>query len=142
MTKTEACKEYKVSLSTLDRWISSGRVQIKKEPHGRRHRVYVVLEDGGVDRERIPASRVLGGREGVQGAPLPDNVSLAVAHERVRGLEELVAVLKDQLQVERERYTCLVNDLRAGRLLVSGAERQRRWWRFWRGIGISADLQS
>ena len=133
MTKAEACKEFKVSLSTLDRRISSGRVQIKKEPHGRRHRVYVVMEDGGVDRERIPASRVLGGREGVQGHPLPDNVSLAVALERLRGLEELVETLKEQVEMERERYTGLLNDLRTGSLFPIATRRQRPWWRFWEG---------
>ena len=65
MTKAEACRELSVSLSTLDRRIASGEVRTKREPRGRRHRVYVMLDDdlpgngGGADsalavaRERI-----------------------------------------------------------------------------------------
>ena len=34
-----------MSLSTLDRRIASGQVEVRREPQGLRHRVYVVMED-------------------------------------------------------------------------------------------------
>ena len=58
---------------------------------------------------------------------LSDGVSLAVAQERVRRLEEMV----EQLKAERDRYAGLLEDLRTRRLVVEGTERQRLWWRFW-----------
>ena len=131
VTKADACKELKVSLSTLDRWIASGNVQIRKEPRGRRHRVYVVMEDGGADGERISVSNAHGGEETVPEGQLSDKVSLAVAQERIRGLEELVAMLREQLRVEQDRYAGLLEDLRADRLVVRGTERQQAWWRLW-----------
>ena len=45
LTKAEACRELAVSLSTLDRWIASGEIQVRREPRGRRHRIYVMLDD-------------------------------------------------------------------------------------------------
>ena len=108
-------------------------MQIKKEPHGRRHRVHVVMDEGGRDGERISASNVPDGREGVLANRFPNDVSLAVVQEQVRGLEEMVEVLKEQLELERERYAGLVNDLRTGRLLEPRDARQHSWWRFWEG---------
>ena len=34
-----------MSLSTLDRRIASGEIETRREPRGRRHRVYVMLDD-------------------------------------------------------------------------------------------------
>ena len=45
LTKTEACRELRLSLSTLNRRIAAGEVTVKREPRGRRHRVYVMLDD-------------------------------------------------------------------------------------------------
>ena len=70
----------------------------KKEPHGRRHRVYVVMDDDGPDGERIPSSNAPDGTERVLVDRLPDNVSLAVAQERVRGLEDIGGSLKRAAQ--------------------------------------------
>ena len=70
LTKAEACRELAVSLSTLDRRIASGEIQVRREPHGSRHRVYVMLD---------------------------------VAQERIRGLDEQVALLQAQLAQEQER---------------------------------------
>ena len=131
VTKADACREFKVSLSTLDRWIASGDVQVSREPRGRRHRVFVVMEDEDLDGERIPVPNALGGEETVPEGLLPDKVSLAVAQERVRGLEEMVEMLREQLRVERDRYAGLLDDLRTRRLVAGETERQRPWWRFW-----------
>ena len=107
LTKAEACRELTVSLSTLDRRIASGEIRTKREPRGRRHRVYVMLDDD------LPSA--------VE-TPPPE---LAAAQERVRGLEEQVELLQGQLEMERQRNTELVNQLNAAQ------EQCPPWWRFW-----------
>ena len=115
-----------MSLSTLDWWITAGQVQIRKEPHGQRHRVYVVMAEGGADGEGVLGVNTYGGEETMPRGTPPDKVSLAVAQERVRGLEEMVA----QLKAERDRYASPLDDLRTRRLVVEGTRQQRPWWRF------------
>ena len=87
LTKAEACLELSVSLSTLDRRIASGEIRVSREPHGRRHRIYVMLEEppeNGVDAKS-------------------QGTLLDVAQERIRGLDEQVALLQTQLALEQER---------------------------------------
>ena len=45
LTKAEACRALRLSLSTLNRRIAAGEVPVRREPRGRRHRVYVMLDD-------------------------------------------------------------------------------------------------
>ena len=45
LTKAEACRELRLSLSMLNRRIAAGEVPVEREPRGRRHRVYVILDD-------------------------------------------------------------------------------------------------
>ena len=97
LTKAEACRELAVSLSTLDRRIASGEVHTKREPRGRRHRVYVMLDDDVPSAVETPKSE------------------LAVAQERMRGLEEQVAILQELLEREQERNAELVNELKSAR---------------------------
>ena len=113
LTKAEACRELAVSLSTLDRRIASGDVRIKREPRGRRHRVYVMLDDD-------PPSAVE--------TPQPE---LAVVQERIDGLEEQVATLQEQLGSERQRNAELINELKAATVREQWSPR----WRFWRRKG-------
>ena len=97
LTKAEACRALGVSLSTLDRRIASDEIPTKRELHGRRHRVYVLLPDG-VNEGRDDDARAA--------------TALAVAHERIRGLEEQVAHLREQLEFEQQRSANLLEDLR------------------------------
>ena len=48
LTKMEAAARLDVSQSTIDRMIQKGELQIEKEPHGSRHRIWVLMdgEDG------------------------------------------------------------------------------------------------
>ena len=112
LTKPEACRELRVSLSTLNRRIAAGEVAVKREPRGRRHRVYVMLDDD------LPS------------AAEPPQSELAVAQERVRGLEEQVAFLQEQLESERRRNADLVSELKASQTSAAG-KRRGSWWRFW-----------
>ena len=110
LTKAEACRELRVSLSTLNRRIAAGEVPVKREPRGRRHRVYVMLDDDLPSAVETPQSE------------------LAVAQERIRGLEEQVAFLQEQLDLEQERNSELINQLKATQ------ERSGVRWRFWERI--------
>ena len=106
LTKAEACRELAVSLSTLDRRIACGEIQTNREPCGRRHRVYVMLDDDPPSETEAPDS------------------ALTVAQERIRGLEE-------QLHAERERYDRLLEEAKAGKFPSPSQEQRRAWWRFW-----------
>ena len=62
-----------MSLSTLDRRIASGEIQVRREPRGRRHRIYMMLDDD------LPENGVAANSQGTL---------LDVAQERIRGLDE------------------------------------------------------
>ena len=113
LTKAEACRELVVSLSTLDRRIASGEIQARREPRGRRHRVYVMLDDDPPEQN--------------SDAP-PGDPAQAVAQERIRGLEEQVAFLQEQLELEQQRNAELLSGLNA-------KEQTRPWWRVWERNG-------
>ena len=108
MTKAEACRELAMSLSTLDRRIASGEIKVKREQLGRRHRVYVVLN------ENLPENSV---DAELWVAPLD------VTRERVRFLKEQAELLRTQLDLERERNAGLEEVCRQER---AGQERMRR----------------
>ena len=88
LTKAEACRELAVSLSTLDRRIASGDIEVRREQHGRRHRVYVMPDDDPLENGVAAKSR---------------GTLLDEAQERIRGLDEQVALLQAQLAQEQER---------------------------------------
>ena len=115
LTKPEACRELRVSLSTLNRRIAAGEVAVKREPRGRRHRVYVMLDDD---------PTVEGGAAG------SSESVLAVARERIRSLEEQVAFMQGQLDQERQRNADLVRELKAAQTATAKEQRGPRW-RFW-----------
>jgi len=117
LTKAEACRELGLSLSTLDRRIAAGDLKAKCEPHGRRHRVYVMLDD------EPPGNDSNDSNDGSGGA------ALAVAKERIRGLEEQVVFLQEQLDLERRRNVGLMDELKAAQ------SRRSHGWRFWRRGG-------
>ena len=115
LTKAEACRELAVSLSTLDRRIASGEIQARREPRGRRHRVYVMLDDDPPE---------------AAGNAVSNDPAQAVAQERIRALEEMVAFLQGQLEWERQRNAQLINESKAVQI-PTARERQRSRWRFW-----------
>ena len=113
LTKREACRELRLSLSTLNRRIAAGEVPVKREPRGRRHRVYVMLDDDPPMYGEAADSE------------------LAVAQEQIRGLEEQVELLQGQLELERERYDELVSQAKAGKFPSSPRNRRPSWRRLW-----------
>ena len=123
LTKEEACRELGMSLSTLDRKISAGRLMVRRERHGQRHRVYVMVDDGAFETN---------GATNTPEAVGSCNTQLAVARERIRGLEEQVGNLKEQLRWERERNVELLSELMLGRTSLSEKESVGARWQFWR----------
>ena len=88
LTKAEACRELAMSLSTLDRRIASGDIQVRREQRGSQHRIYVMLDDGLAENGANARSQ---------------GTLLDVAQERIRGLDEQVEFLQAQLALEQER---------------------------------------
>ena len=115
LTKAEACRELKLSLSTLNRRIAAGEVAATREPRGRRHRVYVMLDDDPL------------GNDGNVGS---GDTAMVVAQERIRGLEERIALLEEHLAQERRRNAELVNRLQDVATTTSGI-RKRPWRLGW-----------
>ena len=100
LTKAEACRELAVSLSTLDRRIASGDIQVRREQRGSRHRIYVMLDDDLAENGANARSQ---------------GTLLDVAQERIRGLDEQVALLQAQLAQEQERNIGLEESYRKER---------------------------
>ncbi len=114
LTKTEACRELRLSLSTLNRRIAAGEVPVRREPRGRRHRVYVMLDDD------LPI------------AIEPPPSELIAAQEKIQDLERQVELLRGQLDQERQRNADLANQLTAVQT-TPAQERRGPWWRrFWK----------
>ena len=101
LTKAEACRELAVSLSTLDRRIASGDIQVRREQRGSRHRIYVMLDDDLAENGANARSQ---------------GTLLDVAQERIRGLDEQVALLQAQLALEQERNAGLEETYREDRV--------------------------
>ncbi len=116
LTKAEACRELRLSLSTLNRRIAAGEVPVRREPRGRRHRVYVILDDHPPQEGKDAES------------------ALAIAQERIRGLEEQVELLQGQIEMERQHNAILVDELKAAQT-TTVQERGGPWWRFWQRHG-------
>ena len=91
MTKAEACREMAVSLSTLDRRIASGEIRVRREQQGKRHRIYVMLDDD------LPENGVDAKSRGTL---------LDVAQERNAGLEEVCR--KERVERDRMRRVAFI----------------------------------
>ena len=129
VTRLEASRVLGISPSTVDRRIERGELQVEKEPHGSRNRIWVVLEDEvpetspevspGVSRENPHESH---------------SEEVLTLRERVKGLEQLEQYHRDQLH----QKDLLVQELlgTVNRLAVALPEGKRpkesgtgwRWW--------------
>lgn len=123
LTREDAARERGVSLRTMDRWIKEGIVKVDSFMEGQRRRVMVLLEDDDTSQQDIM------GREATEGSqptgpavraegPLVESTEsarlaseLAVAQERVRGLEEqlsgmqrLTETMEEQRSGEQARH--------------------------------------
>ena len=77
-----------MSLSTLDRRITAGRLMVRREPYCERCRMYLVVDDDAM---------ATNGSINAWVAIASGIAHLAVARERIRGLEDRVEVPREQL---------------------------------------------
>lgn len=121
LSKLEAAVRLDVSASTIDRMIQRGQLQAVKEPHGSRHRVWVVL-DADVDGASTDSSAHSLGATTDASADVPvddtpagsdesSDVEIAVLRERVRNLEELADYHRGLLKDSEWRYQQAMDQL-------------------------------
>lgn len=146
LTKLEAAARLEVSQSTIDRMIQRGDLQVQKERHGNRHRIWVVL-----DESREASTGVFDSSPNESGHSPPERVDmsetleLTVLRERVKNLEELVEHHRGLLKDSEWRYQQLFEQLSSNQRTVESLTRalpagdngtlsqRRRWWRFGKG---------
>ena len=155
LTKLEAAARFEVSQSTIDRMIQRGDLQVQKERHGNRHRIWVVLDDSSPDssgdESREASTGVFDSSPNESGHSPPERVDmsetleLTVLRERVKNLEELVEHHRGLLKDSEWRYQQLLEQLSSNQRTVESLTRalpagdngtlsqRRRWWRFGKG---------
>ena len=113
VTKSEACRLLGVSLSTLDRRITEGQLEVERVQQGQVNRVFVLLPS-----EDMPEDR-----------PDPET-EMAVAQERIRSLEELVSLEREWRQTAETRLQEVLRALPAP-AAAPEPETHRPWWKLW-----------
>ena len=115
MNAAQAAERAGVRPSTVSRWVQSGRLAAGRLPTGE-----LQIEDGVLDE--FLALRTASPRSG------PDaTVELAVAQERIRGLEALVASQRSWLEESEARLQMVLQ------ALPPPPPARRPWWRRWTG---------
>ena len=155
LTKMQAAARLDVSQSTIDRMIQKGDLQIEKEPHGSRFRIWVLMdrEDAGSSADRSvdvsdnspEGSHHASSDERSDVADMSEAIELAVLRERVRNLEELADYHREQLKDSEWRYQQAMEQLGASQRIVDVITKalpaadpgspiqRRRWWPFGKG---------
>ena len=146
VSKADAERLLNKSRATIDRMISRGELETELEPHGSRHRVWVLLDNPEVSDEPLPEVSKEASHENSKIA------EDATQRERMKGLEELVSYYKQQLSDSEWRYQQLLENLSSSQRTVEafaralpepqatatqGAQEEseqgkqvRRWWPF------------
>ena len=152
LSKMEAATRLDVSASTIDRMIQKGELQTEKEPHGSRHRIWVVMDDEETDksvnslREASEPSPDAPGEGRYEGSDESGEVELAVLRERVKNLEELADYHRGLLQDSEWRYQQAMEQLSASQRTMETLTKalpaavdgntpspHRSWWPFGKG---------
>ena len=126
VTRNEAAARLGISKSTLDRVIKRGELTTETEQHGRRHTVWVLMDDvsenpSGVTSE--DSGNHIGGDTGAE--------NLALQAE-VLGLRELVDLYRERMADADWRYQELLEQLKTMTKALPAAQgtapRPKRWW--------------
>ena len=155
LTKMEAAARLDVSQSTIDRMIQKGELQIEKEPHGSRHRIWVLMNgedaDASADMSVDVSDNSPEDSHDTSTDEMPDTadmleaIELAVLRERVKNLEELTNYHREQLKDSEWRYQQAMDQLGNSQRTVDTltkalpaadpgiASQRRRWWPFGKG---------
>lgn len=155
LSKMEAAARLDVSASTIDRMIQKGELQVEKEPHGSRHRIWVVMNADKTD-ESVNSSREASepspddspdasGEEMSDWSDASGEVELAVLRERVKSLEELADYHRELLRDSEWRYQQAMEQLSASQRTMetltkslpaavdgNNVSLRRSWWPFGR----------
>ena len=141
LSKVDAAKVLQVHHSTVDRMIQRGELQVEREGHGRRAKVWVLL-DGvaagapGDVPEGAPMASPADSPHSLNGqsagpSPAPSapptgvsaEVELAALRERVKGLEQLAEYNRQQLVDADWRYQQLLEQLTSSQRISEGLTR-------------------
>ena len=118
VTKSEACQLLNVSLSTLNRRIAEGQLEVERVQQGQVHRVFVLL----------PADTDL--PEAPEEAEPDSGTELAVAQERIRNLENMVTLQREWLDLAEARVQQFIQALPSP-TPPAALPASRPWWKFW-----------
>ena len=154
VSKADAERLLNKSRATIDRMITRGELETELEPHGSRHRVWVLLGNPEVSDEPLPevlseTSRKVSTETSHETSRIVED---ATQKERIKGLEELVSYYQQQLKDAEWRYQQLLENLTSSQRTVeafvralpepqaaatqvaqeeAGQGKQvRRWWPF------------
>ena len=117
VSKVEAERSLNKSRATIDRMISRGELETELEPHGSRHRVWVLLDNPEDSREDSQETSVESSHEtSTKGED-------ATLRERIKGLEELVSYYQQQLKDSEWRYQQLFDTLSSSQRTVESSQR-------------------
>ena len=117
VSKVEAERHLNKSRATIDRMISRGELKTELEPHGSRHRVWVLLDNPEDSREDTQETSVESSHEtSTKGED-------ATLRERIKGLEELVSYYQQQLKDSEWRYQQLFDTLSSSQRTVESSQR-------------------
>ena len=126
VTRNEAAARLGISKSTLDRVIKRGELTTETEQHGRRHTVWVLMDDlsenpSGVTSE--DSGKHIGGDIGAENLALQAEVS---------GLRELVGLYRERLTEADWRHQELLGQLKTLTAALPAGEptapKAKRWW--------------
>ena len=113
MKAAEAAKKADVSPSTITRWVQAGTLSARR------------LASGELEIEESELDEFLAGRTSAQGGASNSSVALAVAEERIRGLELMVATYQGWLKESEGRLQFVLQ------ALPPAPPARRPWWRIW-----------
>ena len=132
-TRQQAAEHLGVSLTTVDRMVRRGEVQMERDGPGERARVWVLLDEehlGSSPGAPNGAAPVATGASLGEPAVAPRDAEVELLKQQVQHLEELSAYRAQLLQEAELRYHELLQQFT--RVLPPPKEK-RRWWPFRRG---------
>ena len=146
VSKADAERLLKKSRATIDRMIARGELETEQEPHGSRHRVWVLVDDPEESAEALPE----GSREASH--ETSSKIEDATQKERIKGLEQMVSYYQQQLKDSEWRYQQLLENLTSSQRTIEAftralpepqptvaqgpqeaaaqSKQARRWWLF------------
>ena len=126
VTRNEAAARLGISKSTLDRVIKRGELTTETEQHGRRHTVWVLMDDVSENPSGVTSEDSGNHSGGDTGA---ENLALQA---EVLGLRELVDLYRERMADADWRYQELLEQLKTMTKALPAAQdaapRPKRWW--------------